>query len=190
MGKEVSTRITDDFTLLWRCLSAWSVLHGYPGKLLEYVLAPDQVDFVRKIPADILRGLPLEPSAREQVLTQIEHFFKEIEAQIKTSDEFKKIIDVVSGRLSREYKFAVNILKNRQFEPTLSDIQALQRKFELCSGVTLNQLNSLIYLVKPDRPTLPASDDIWGVPNGLNGLLMSISLIAPGRFIINITILN
>lgn len=162
--REVSTRITDDFTLLWHCLSAWSVLHGYPGKLLEYVLAPDQVDFVRKIPADILSGLPLEPSAREQVLTQIEHFFKEIEAQIKTSDEFKKIIDVVSGRLSREYKFAVNILKNRQFEPTPSDIQALQRKFELCSGVTLNQLNSLIYLVKPDRPTLPASDDIWGVP--------------------------
>ncbi len=140
--KDLCSRISDDLTGLWHCLSVRSVLHGYPDKLLEYVLAPDQVMFVRKVPAGAVSGLPLEPAAREQALTQIEQFFKEIGKKINTSEKFKKIVGLVSGRFFQEYRLTLNILKNRQFEPTVSDIQALRTKFELCPGVSQNQLNS------------------------------------------------
>lgn len=161
--QEVCTRMSDDVTRLWHCLSVWAVLHGYPDELLEYVLTPDQVVFVRKVPAGAVSGLPLESVGREQALTQIEQFFDEIGEQVNTNSKFKKIVDMVSGLFSQEYRFALNILKNKQFEPTVSDIQALRTKFELCPGISQNQLNSLKYLVKPDMPTLPGPQDKWGI---------------------------
>ena len=159
--KDLCTRLPEDFTPLWNCLSAWAVLHGYPEKLLEYVLVPDQVIFVRRIPPDVLRGLPLESVAQEQALTQIEHYFEDITGQVKTNSQFKKIVNMMSGRFSQEYRIALNILKSKQFEPARDDIQVLRSKFELCPGVSENQLNMLKYLVKPTRPSLPGEGEEW-----------------------------
>lgn len=159
--KVICTRLPEDFTFLWNCLSAWSVLYNYPEKLIEYVLAPDQVLFVRTIPPEALGGLPLESVAREQSLTQIEHYFEDIKKQVKTSGQFRKIVNMMSGRFAQEYRIALNILKSKQYEPGEADIQALRSKFESCPGVSENQLNMLDYLVKPVRPTFPEEGEEW-----------------------------
>lgn len=159
--KEICNRLLGDFTLVWHWLSLWSVLYGYPGKLLEYVLAPEQVMFVRKIPHEAVDNLPLEPTAREQILTQIEMLFGEIREQVNSSHEFKKVAGWVSGRLFQEYQFVSSVLKHGHFAPTLSDIQMVREKFKRCPGVSETQLHALVYSVKPNRPTLLGPEEEW-----------------------------
>jgi len=159
--KEVCSRLPKDFTRVWHWLSLWSVLYGYPGKLLEYVLSPEQVMFVRKIPPDSVGDLSLEPTAREQVLTQIELLYREIQGQVNSSNEFKKVVGWASGRLFQEFQFVSSVLDRGQFAPTLSDIQVVREKFECCPAVSENQLNALVYRVKPNRPTLLDPEEEW-----------------------------
>ena len=159
--KDVSLQLNENAGKIWQWLSLWICLHGYPEKLLEYVLAPEQVQFVRKIPAEAVYGLPLEPMAREQILTQIKLLFKEIEKQITSSDEFKKVVGWTSGRLFQEYNFVSRILKGSRFSPTEKDVQKVQVKFRSCPGVSENKLNSLGYCVQPNRPTRLGSKEEW-----------------------------
>jgi hypothetical protein len=161
--KEACKRLPEDFVQVWQWLSFWSCLHGYPGKLLEYVLAPEQVLFVRKIPPEAVNDLPLESTAREQTLTQIELLFKEILEQVTSSDEFKKVVKWTSGRFFQEYHLVSSLLKSKQFSPTEADIQTVREKFRSCPGVSENQLNSLIYCVKPNRPTLLKPEEEWSL---------------------------
>ena len=148
---------------VWQWLSLWAGLHGYPEKLLEYVLAPEQVLFVRKIPAEAVYELPIEPTAREQILTQVELLFEEIRKQVTSSDEFQKVVGWTSGKLFQEYQLVSGILKGNLFSPTEDDVQKVQTKFRSCPGVSENQLNSLGYCVMPDRPVLlgPAEKRTW-----------------------------
>ncbi len=159
--KEACKRLPEDFVQVWQWLSFWSCLHGYPGKLLEYVLAPEQVLFVRKIPPEEISDLPLESAAREQALTQIELLFKGILEQVTSSDEFKKVVKWTSGRVFQEYHLVSSLLKSKQFSPTEADIQAVREKFRSCPGVSENQLNSLLYCVKPSRPALLGPEEEW-----------------------------
>jgi hypothetical protein len=161
--KGVCSRLSDDFTRVWQWLSLWSVLHSYPGKLLEYVLSPEQTMFVRSIPPKSVADLPLEPTAREHILTQIGLFFSEIREQVKSSGEFKKAVKWTSGRVFQEYQFVLSLLKSKQFSPAKADIQSVREKFGFCLGVSENQLNSLIYYVKPSRPTLLNPEKEWGL---------------------------
>jgi hypothetical protein len=160
--KEICKQLPEDSYQVWQWLSLWAGLHGYPGKLLEYVLDPEQVQFVRKIPSDAISGLPIEFNAREQILTQIELLFEEVRGQITSSDEFHKVVAWTSGRLSQEYQLVSSILKSGQFSPTSKDIQSVREKFESCPGLSESQLNSLIYCVKPNRPTLLEPGKEWG----------------------------
>ena len=159
--KEVCKRLPENYAHVWQWLSLWAGLHGYPGKLLEYVLAPEQVLFVRGIPPDAVSDLPLESSAREQILTQIELLFEEIRAQVTSSNEFQKVVGWTSGRFFQEYQLVSSVLKNKQFAPSKTDIQAVRAKFESCPGVSKNQLNYLIYCVRPSRPTLLGAEEEW-----------------------------
>lgn len=161
--KDFCKRLPQDFIKIWQWLSLWSGLHGYPDKLLEYVLSPEQVLFVRKIPPSAVTDLPLEPAIREQIMTQIEQFFKEIWGQVTSSVEFQKIVGLASGRIFQEYQIVLRLLKSRQFAPTQADIQAVRAKFKSCPGVSENQLKSLIYCVKPNRPTLLEPEKEWGL---------------------------
>lgn len=159
--KETCKRLSEDSALVWQWLSLWACLHGYPGKLLEYVLTPDQVQFVRKIPPDAVTDLPLEATAREQGLTQIELLFKGIQRQVKSSDEFRKVLNWTSGRLSQEYRFISSIIKGEQFSPTEADIKAVRDKFRSYPGVSETQLKSLSFIVKPRRPALIRPEEEW-----------------------------
>jgi len=159
--KEISTRLFENAEEIWQWLSFWACLHSYPEKLLEYVLAPGQVQLVRKVPVKVVCDLPLEPTAREQILTQIELLFEEIEQQITSNDEFQKVLGWTSGRLFQEYQFVSKILKNGLFTPTAEDVQRIQDKFRSCPGVSENNLNSLCYCVTPSRPTLLGPEEEW-----------------------------
>jgi hypothetical protein len=160
--KGICKRLPEDFIQVWQWLSLWSGLHGYPDKLLEYVLAPEQLMFVRRIPPEAVSDLPLESTAREQILTQIELFFKEMREQVTSSNEFQKIVGWTSGRLTQEYLLVSSILKSkRRFAPAKADIEAVRAKFQSCPGVSENQLNSLIFCIKPDRPTLLGPEEKW-----------------------------
>ena len=139
---------------VWKWLSVWSCLHTYPEKLLEFVLAPEQIGFVRKIPAEALHGLPLEATAREQALTQVELFLEEIRGQVTSSEAFQKVVACTSGKLPQEYRFVASILKDKRFPATEEDVAKVQAKFKSCPGVSASQLNSLRYAVMPSRPAL------------------------------------
>lgn len=159
--KEVCKRLPENSGEIWQWLSLWAGLHGYPDKLLEYVLAPDQILFIRGIPPGTVRDLPWEPTAREQMLTQIEFLFEEIREQVTSSGEFQKVVGWTTGKLSQEYRYISGILKNKQFPPTEADIQVVREKFKSCPGISESQLNSLIFCVKPSRPTLVGPEDVW-----------------------------
>ena len=159
--KDISNRLYKNAGEIWQCLSLWACLHGYPEKLLEYVLAPEQVLFVRKVPDEAVYDLPLEPTAREQILTQVELFFKEIGKQVTSSEEFQKVVGWTSGRLFQEYDFVSGILKGTLFSPTKEDVQKVQAKFRFCPGVTEHKLNSLHYCVMPSCPTLLGPEEEW-----------------------------
>jgi hypothetical protein len=159
--KNISTRLCENTGEIWQWLSLWAGLHCYPERLLEYVLTPEQILFVRKVPAETVYNLPLEPSAREQILTQVELLFEKIQKQVTSSDEFQKVVDWTSGRLFEEYHYISGILKSKLFSPTEDDVQKVQDKFRLCPGVSENVLNSLRYFVMPTHPTLLTPDEKW-----------------------------
>jgi hypothetical protein len=159
--KGISKRLHEDAGAVWQWLSFWACLHGYPEKLLEYVLSPAQVLFVRKVPPEAVYDLPLESTAKEQMLTQIELLFEEIREQVTSSDEFQKVVGWTSGKLFQEYLFISSILKGNLFSPTKEDVQKIQAKFRSCPGVSENKLNSLGYCVMPSRPALLRPEEEW-----------------------------
>lgn len=157
--RDVCQRLPHDPVQVWRALSLWAGLNGYPGKLLEYALAPEHVLFVRKVPPGAVGNLPFETTAREQALNQIELLFDDIQAQVTASDEFQKVVGWTSGRLAKEYALILNILKRKSFEPTEKDIEWVKAKFKGCPGVRERQLNSLRKIVKPKRPAAMVEGD-------------------------------
>ena len=160
-AKNICSRLLENTGKIWQWLSLWACLHGYPEKLLEYVLAPDQVLFVREIPFKAVYDLPLEPTAREQILTQIELLFEEIQNQVTSSEEFQKVLGWTSGRLFQEYDFISKFLNSRRFSVTTEDVQQVQTKFRYCPGVSESNLKSLRYCVAPSRPKLISPEDKW-----------------------------
>jgi hypothetical protein len=159
--KNFCSRLFEKTGDLWQWLSLWACLHGYPEKLLEYVLAPEQVLFVRDIPVSSVHDLPLESAAREQILTQLSLLFGEIQNQVTFGEEFRKVLGWTSGRLIEEYHFISKILGSRQFSPTTEDVQEVQAKFRHCPGVSESSLNSLRHYIEPTRPGLIGPDEKW-----------------------------
>ena len=142
-------------------MSCWAILHNYPEKILEYVLPPQQISLVKIIPAGAVRNLSLEPTVREQILNQIEAFFKDIEAKISSGEDFRQVVEYTSGRLIFEYQSIVELLGSRKFKTSLEDIKAVRAKFISCPGVKANQLQLLDRFVEPKYPALLKGDQGW-----------------------------
>lgn len=159
--QQISLKLAEDANDLWQWLSVWACLHGYPPRLLEYVLTPEQIRFVRKVPADSFSELPLSSPATEQALAQIEFLFHEVEDQVATSEDFQKVAGWTSGRLHQEFEQLSRILKSGSFAPTEADAQAVQDKFRSCPGVSEVRLRALRYCVAPDRPAMLAPESTW-----------------------------
>ncbi len=146
---------------VWQWLSIWAVLHGYPEKLLEFVLPPKQAGMIRKVPVEAIEDLPMEPTARDQVITQIELLYEEIKDEITTSEEYRQVVGWASGRLPREFRFVSSLLKGGRFSPTMEDVQKAQDQFRSCPGVSVSQLKALVHCVRPERPSLIDPDEEW-----------------------------
>lgn len=159
--KGVCDRLPINVVEVWQWLSLWALLHGYPDKLLEFVLPPQQIAFVKKIPREALDDLPLETTAREQGLTQIRLFFKEIRPEVTSSEAFQKVVGCASGRLFQEYQFVSALLTDKSFPATDEDVKRVQSTFRSCPGVSSSQLSSLAYCVRPRLPGLLNQDVEW-----------------------------
>ena len=154
----ICDRIPEDFEKLWRNLGAWSVLHGYPPEFLDYVLPPQDA-WVRKIPPGELAGLDLETAVREEALTQVDLFFESIKPQVESSEDFRKALQCVSGRFTREFDHVSDLVKGGQFMATIEDLKEVEEKFRSCPGATSSRLALLKRSVKPPRPALPEPDE-------------------------------
>jgi hypothetical protein len=160
-AKGACDRIPEDFDDLWSALSCWSILHGYPGKLVDYALTAKNAAWVRLVPPGCIAEIPLQSNAREQLLTQIDVFFDHLKPQVKSSEDFRKIVGWTSGRLLQELKHISDLLRSNQFAVSTEDVQAVQDKFESCPGVTAGKLRSLKNCVQPAHPALLDEDTSW-----------------------------
>jgi len=158
---ELCKRLPKEYKRIWQWLSIWVVLSNYPSKLLEYLLAPDQLRFVKNVPTEVIEGLQLEPNAKEQIITQLNMFFEEVGPQVQSSIDFQKLLTSTSGHLFQEYWHLVSILKSGQFEPTEADVDSVREKYAKCSGVSESHLRALSSLVKPMRPTVIKEKEEW-----------------------------
>ena len=145
---------------LWRDLSLWALLSGYPSKLLEYVVPLQQAIFLRGIPADVLKTIPLEPKGIEEATTQIEMFFKDIGPDVDSSTEFQKAVQCTSGRLIIEFRMVKSLLSAGHFAPAREDIALVKDIFRQCLGLDAVELTTLDYMVMPERPLLPEKDSL------------------------------
>jgi hypothetical protein len=159
--KEFCDQLHNSPEKLWNSLSIWACLHGYPEKLLAFTLSLEEIAFVRKIPVEHLYKISLEPTAKDQINTQIELFFNDVVTQIKSNEEFRKVLNFTSGKLGLEFRRIKEILLSNHFEPTKEDILGVQEKFANCLEVRKNELNLLLNFVRPDRPSLLEKDEKW-----------------------------
>ena len=139
---------------LWPDMSLYAILGMYPVKLLEYVLPLPRVKMLRSIPLTLLKELPLELVAVEEATVQIEVFFKDITPDVSTGDAFRKVLQMTSGRLIREFRLIKSLLTADRFAPVAEDIIAVKENFRQCVGLDSAELISLDYLVAPERPIL------------------------------------
>jgi hypothetical protein len=144
-----------------RWFGAWSLLRNYPDELLERIIPVGQLAVVRNIPAKAVLKVTLEFSVREEALDQIRLYMEQAVSQVNSNDGFRKVLAGMSGRLAEEYAFALRMLKAGMIDPQLEDIEAVQKIFDTCPGVTRSQLQALRYLVRPRYPALIGEAETW-----------------------------
>jgi hypothetical protein len=161
--KTLIASLINEPEILWQDLSLLSLLRGYPEKLLEYVVAPQRVLFLRSVPHDIVKSMPMERKAVEEASTQIEMFFKDIKKDVTSSDNFQKALQCISGRIIQEFNLLKEILISGQFIVNNEDIRMVREKFHRCPGLNAAEWASLNFLVMPQRPVIPEKGSLNSV---------------------------
>ena len=156
---ELCERLIRDKSMLWHILSLRNSLYTYPKELLEYVVSPEQVHFVQKIPFTAINEINIEGKAKQQSLQQIELFFKSNLQNITNNKDFEKFINYCAGKFQEEFHSLVEILENKSFTVDTANIELIINKFNSLPGITHAQLASLNYYIKPRRPNLITKDD-------------------------------
>lgn len=87
---------------LWRDLTIWRLLHGYPEAEQEFALDPAAANFVRGVPVGALKGMSLNPEGRALALDQIKPFFEK-HAGALSRQKFEALVSAVSGELKEEF---------------------------------------------------------------------------------------
>lgn len=159
--KKICAELLEDAERVWKELTIWLLLAGYPAKLLEYVLSAERILLVKTVPVDALNDLPLQRVSMDQASTQVEMFFKEIAPSLKTSGDFAGILKCTSGRLLAEFQMIVELLSQKRFDVSREDVAGVQSKFRSCPGVSSGRMAALEKFVRPGQPTLPTSDLSW-----------------------------
>ena len=166
--KKVCSDLLNDPEKLWKELTLWSLLAGYPKKLLEYVVTAERALFLQNVPSEAISGLPLHRVAIEQASTQIEMFFKDLGPSVKSNSDFYEILKCVSGQLEKEFQLITELLASNLFEVSREDIFHVQEKLKSCPGISGGRLATLYQFVRLNRPSLPEEDESWEADQWIN----------------------
>jgi len=148
-GRDVCKGLAGDANNLWRELTLWAILAGYPAKLLEFAVQPEKIAFLQSLPVETLADMQLHAVGTEQAWSQVEIFLKDVKPEIKDDASFLKLGTSASGRLPREFRELSSILRSDQFAPTPECIEIVKRTFRSCPGVSSTALSALDRLVQP-----------------------------------------
>jgi hypothetical protein len=137
--------------------SAAAYLNGYPERLLEYVLAPEDVPAARQIPQESALAAPDHGETKEQALTQIRAFFAEVRSQIRSREDFRKVLGFTTGELKEELDFLIDLFSDGTYTPDDEDVAAVRAHFASANAVSPRLLDSLFYYTNMKSP-LPEHD--------------------------------
>ena len=98
-GRDVCKGLAGDANNLWRELTLWAILAGYPAKLLEFAVQPEKIAFLQSLPVETLADMQLHAVGTEQAWSQVEIFLKDVKPEIKDDASFLKLGTSASGRL-------------------------------------------------------------------------------------------
>jgi hypothetical protein len=146
---------------VWQWTTAAAYLNGYPARLIEYVLPPEDVHVAQLIPQEIALAAPDHNKTKEQVLTQIRAFFADVQTQIKTKDGFHKILGFTSGELKEEFDFIIDLFSKGIYSPDEEDVSAVHTHFESSPAVSPRLLESLRYYTRMESPVADKDPASW-----------------------------
>ena len=150
----VARGLTEDADALWRELTLWSLLAGYPDKLLEFAVPSDRIVFLREVPLKAVTELPLHPVGAEQAWSQIEVFFADVKSDIQDNESFRKLLGCVSARLRAEFHELATIMGAGTFAPDSQSAAQLKKAFRGSPGISSTMLDSLDRFIQPPTPSL------------------------------------
>ncbi len=147
---------------VWQWTTAAAYLKGYPEQLLEYVLSPEDVPVARRIPQEFALAAPDHEETKEQALAQIRAFFADMGSQIRTREDFRKVLDFTSGELKEELDFIIDLFSDGTYAPDGEDVAAVRSRFASAPSVSPRVLESLRYYTRMESPATDKDTSIWG----------------------------
>ena len=145
-------RLRADPRRLWRDLTVWRLLHGYPNAQQEFALEPAAIGFVRTVPTEALKGMSLNPDGQALATDQIELLFKEAARGVVSRERFEQLLAAVSGELKEEFVGLEVLLEKESFRIERRDIEAIAHKFAECAAVGAAAKAKLEIYIRPSQP--------------------------------------
>ncbi len=159
--EQVCARLPKESDSLWHDLTIWLLLHGYPEQYLDYELPPHRKALVQQIGPEKLAGMELHRVAESEAAHQVEVFFNDIERQVKSSDDFTKIIRCCSGRIAAEFTRLQNIIRRLPNLVRANQLEEIRQKFSSCPGISTTDLLRLDTMIAPTRPSCAGDEELW-----------------------------
>ena len=157
-ASEFCGRLRTDPAKLWRDLTIWRLLHGYPDAEQEFALDPAAVAFVRNVPVEALKRMAMSPQGRTLALDQIQPVFERALTGIVSRPRFETLVSAVSGELKEEFAGLESLLGKAQFNVEHGDVESVSRRFAHADQVGEAALARLNLFVQPPKPgTLDAA---------------------------------
>lgn len=137
---------------LWRDLTLWRLLRGYPQQVAGFAFDPASEVFVRGLPPEAWRDMKLSPEGRCLALEQVKLVAESLGKEAVTRKRFEGFLEAVSGELPEEFAAVESLLGQAAFEIAAEDLQAVRRRFAKCEGLSAARLSALDPYVRPPRP--------------------------------------
>jgi len=159
--RRICDMLPENIQRVLQCITAAAYLRGYPERLLEYVLAPEDVQVAKHIPQDIALSAPDHNQTKDQALTQIRAFFRDMRSQIRAKEDFRKLLEFTSGGLSEELDLVIDLFSSGVYTPDEADVRAVYARFESTPKVSARVLETLTYYTRLERPSIDAAASHW-----------------------------
>jgi len=98
--------------------------------------------------------MSLHPVGVEQAWAQINVFLSDVRPDIKSNEDFRKVLECASGRLRDEFQELAGMMGAGAFAPDSDSAAALKKVFRGCPGVSSTLLSSVDRFIQPPRPSV------------------------------------